>query len=299
MRQGNLSTRFHYAPITDLNVRDGCYLTSMGHTRHAPGLPYPPPGHPDQYAFDANTGRVFSDFGLVLIARGRGVFETEGEPPVDVAAGEFFCLSPSCWHRYAPDPKTGWEEYWLCFNGDYPHRLQMNGELPRRSAVVRPAGLATYKRRLLHILEALDSQEMTTTLGMGLRGLALFAEISAEAKEPSDNDTGTAESSICSEAMRYIRENLHRSINMNQLAARYGVTRRTLERYFRSEAGFSPGAYVIRCRVERARGLIETTEMPMKSVAYACGFSSPQQMIYDFHRQTGMAPGRFRVAAGR
>lgn len=299
MRQDGPSTRFHYAPITDLNVRDGCYLTSMGHTRHAPGLVYPPSGHPEQYAFDANTGRVFSDFGLVLITRGRGFFEAEGEPAVEVEAGAFFCLTPSRWHRYAPDPKTGWEEYWLCFNGDYPHRLQMNGELPRRSVAVRPAGLATYRRRLLHILEALDSQEMATTLGMGLRGLALFAEISAEAKEPPEDDAGKMEPSICSGAMRYIRENLHRPINMSQLAAQYGVTRRTLERHFRMEAGFSPGEYVIRSRVERARGLIEGTEMPMKSVAYACGFSSPQQMIYDFHRQTGMAPGRFRVAAGR
>ena len=291
MRQGKELGRFHYPPISDAVVRDGCYLTSMGHVPHPPGSEYPPAGHPEQYNFDTSKGRVFSDFGLVLISSGSGFFQAEGEEEQVVEGGDFMCLSPGRWHRYGPDPKTGWEEHWLCFNGDYPHRLLANGQLPQNSCLIRPEDGEVFRRRLSLILEGVDSKDLTTTLGMGLRALALFNEIAT----PEVSEKRIPErSGLCEEAMAWMGENLHRAVGMGQVANHLGVTRRTLERHFRKETGLSPGAFLIRSRVERARSLIETTDMPMKSVAFAAGFSSPQQMIYDFNRHTGMPPSRFR-----
>jgi AraC-like DNA-binding protein len=297
MRQTAPDTRFYYPPIRERDVRDGCYLTSMGHTVHPAGVPYPLPGHPAQYDFDARRGRILSDFGLVLISAGEGVFENESEPEQPVRAGDFFCLTPGQWHRYEPNSDTGWEEYWVCFNGDYPHRLQSNCELPAFPRLIRPPDASLLERRLKLILEVLDSESMSTTLAMGLRSLALFTEVGSMA-QPVSTDAGEEGSpSLCQEAMARIGENLHRSVDLDRIAAQLGVTRRTLERHFRREAGISPGDFIIRSRVERARGLIETTDMPIKSITYACGFRSPQQMIYDFHRHLGMAPGRFRREA--
>jgi len=297
MRQEATDTRFYYPPIRERDVRDGCYLTSMGHSVHPAGVPYPLPGHPAQYDFDARRGRILPDFALVLISRGEGIFENEREPEQAVQPGDFFCLTPGQWHRYEPDRKTGWEEYWVCFNGDYPHRLQNNRELPSFPRLIRLRKSELLQRRLKQILEVLDSSSMSTTLGMGLRSLALFTEIGSLAGPPKRASETADTPSLCQEAMARIGENLHRSVDLDAIAAQLGVTRRTLERHFRREAGISPGDYIIRSRVERARGLIESTDMPIKSITYACGFRSPQQMIYDFHRHLGMAPGRFRQAA--
>ena len=295
MRQNLEPIRFHYPPITDRNVRDGCYLTSMGHAVHPAGRSYPGEGHPELYQFDARVGRVFPDFGLVYIARGNGVFEGEGGAEQAVREGDFFCLTPGCWHRYAPEPATGWEEFWICFNGDYPHRLQINHELPRLPRLIRPDSGAAYARRLRLILDVLDEPMPGSTLGMGLRGLALFTEVSAEAsRSPGGAESAEPEDELHSATKAFIDENLHRSIDIGNIAARLGVSRRTLERRFRQRAKLSPGDYIIRARVERASRLIESSTMSIKAVAYACGFSSPQQMIYDFHRHLGMAPGRLR-----
>jgi AraC-like DNA-binding protein len=298
MRQNEPDTRFYYPPIRDREVRDGCYLTSMGHSLHPAGRRYPMPGHPAQYDFDARRGRILPDFALVLIARGEGFFENEREPEQAVHPGDFFCLTPGQWHRYEPTREAGWEEYWVCFNGDYPHRLQSNQELPAFPRLIRTAESSVLQRRLKQILEVLDSSSLTTTLGMGLRSLALFTEISSLARPlPLEPDEATAPS-ICQQAMAQIRENLHRMVELDDIADRLGVSRRTLERHFREEASISPGDFIIRSRVERARDLIESTDMPIKSITYACGFRSTQQMIYDFHRHLGMAPGRFRRTVG-
>lgn len=295
MRQDTPGSRFYYPPIRDRDVRDGCYLTSMGHSVHSAGVDYPLPGHPAQYDFDARRGRVLPDFGLVLISRGQGFFENEREPERPVRAGDFFCLTPGQWHRYEPRVETGWEEYWVCFNGDYPHRLQKNKELPTFPRVIRPPDSRWLERRLKQILEVLDQQSMTTTLGMGLRSLALFTEIGSLADPVASAEQFKVSDSLCRRAMASIEDNLHRTVDLDQVAAELAVSRRTLERHFRRVAGISPGDFVIRSRVVRARRLIESTDMPIKSIAFTCGFRTPQQMIYDFHRHLGLAPGQFRV----
>lgn len=298
MRQGSDETDFYYPPIRDREVRDGCYLTSMGHGRHPAGVKYPRPGHPSQYDFDARRGRILPDFALVLIAGGGGFFENEREPEQRVRAGDFLCLTPGQWHRYEPDPETGWEEYWVCFNGDYPHRLQRNRELPVFPRLIRPAEPSPLEQRLKQILEMSETQSLATTLVLGLRSLALFMEIGGLAGPVAVDTAQSNALSLCEEAMAQIRENLHRQVDLDVIAERLGVSRRTLERHFRNEAGISPGDFIIRSRVARARELIESTDMPIKSITYACGFRSPQQMIYDFHRHLGIAPGQFRASAG-
>jgi AraC-like DNA-binding protein len=303
LRHPVLTPHYHYPPITEAHVRGGCYLTGIGRGSIPPGTRYPPPGHPERYAFDFARGRLFGDFGLVWIAGGRGVFEAERGVRQAVREGDFLCLTPGRWHRYAPDRATGWEECWVCFNGDYPHRLQRAGELPQEPRRIRLDCPGAYERRLLQLLASAGTSEPTTTLAMGLRALALFAEIAAGPAEESarEDDGGSAPAgaaNLVAEGKRFIEENLHRPIDLSALAASLGVTRRTLERRFRKEAGIPPGDYLIRCRVERAARMIASTGMPLKAVGYACGFSSPGQMIYGFRRHKGLAPGKFRAPGG-
>lgn len=287
---------YYYPPINERDVGRGCYLTSIGSGCHAPGSPYPAAGHPPDYAFAPARGRVFPDFALVRISAGSGWFERRrDQPPEPVRPGDFFCLTPGDWHSYAPDPASGWTEAWVCFNGDYPHRLQRGGELPDQPRLLRPGPGGSFSRRFDGIIEALDSMGGSTTLGSGLRCLALYAEIAASKPGPAEADTLDSDmSGLCREVRKQIRENLHRKVDLDRIAASLGVTRRTLERRFRRECGTSPGRFLIEERVDRAIGLIESTGMPLKAIAYACGFGSPHRMIYDFRRRKGLNPGAFR-----
>src|SRR5262245_33230554 len=62
--------------------------------------------------------------------------------------------------------------------------------------------------------------------------------------------------------------------SVEDLALALGMTGRHLRRLFLCHAGASPLAVATTRRVQRAKGLLEATIMPMSEVAFAAGFSS-------------------------
>jgi len=98
-----------YLPIDDALFASPVYLTSAGRATIPPGAAYPPPGHPDLYQFKWREGRVLPEFSLLWVEAGAGVWETQrGSFPI--RAGQVGQVLSGQWHRYRPDPASGWSE---------------------------------------------------------------------------------------------------------------------------------------------------------------------------------------------
>jgi transcriptional regulator GlxA family with amidase domain len=87
-------------------------------------------------------------------------------------------------------------------------------------------------------------------------------------------------------------------VSVTELAARLGVSRRTLERRFRAATGGSPLAYLADSRVRRADWLVRTTSLPLTAVADRCGFSDSAHLSRQFRRAYGISPSAARRAGG-
>lgn len=85
---------------------------------------------------------------------------------------------------------------------------------------------------------------------------------------------------------------------VQQMCAHGGVTRRTLERRFRSATGHSPIAYVQHRRIGEARRLLERTQMPVDEVGIAVGYENTAYFRRLFHRTTRLHPGAYRRKFG-
>jgi len=81
-------------------------------------------------------------------------------------------------------------------------------------------------------------------------------------------------SATVSRAMRLIAQGALDSGGMDDLADRLGVGARHLRRLFDRHVGASPLAVAKTRRIHFARRLLDDTELPMRDVAYASGFSS-------------------------
>ena len=95
-------------------------------------------------------------------------------------------------------------------------------------------------------------------------------------------------------ALAHIRDHLRRGINVNELAAGIGVSRRLLERKFRKTLGRTPLAEIQRLRLERAKALLLESDQSLEVIAEQCGCADASQLVLRFRRETGMTPGRFR-----
>jgi AraC family transcriptional regulator of arabinose operon len=78
-------------------------------------------------------------------------------------------------------------------------------------------------------------------------------------------------------------------------SANLGVSRFT--RLFRERVGESPAAYVRRVRLNRAREILETTETPVKAIAFACGFRDAAHFSHAFFAMHGVWPTQQRQLA--
>ena len=65
---------------------------------------------------------------------------------------------------------------------------------------------------------------------------------------------------------------------------------RTFTRRFRDETGVSPVRWLTDRRVELARRLLETTELPVDRVAQRAGFGTPTALRQQLHAAIGVAP---------
>jgi len=82
--------------------------------------------------------------------------------------------------------------------------------------------------------------------------------------------------------------------NAHDLAARLGLSARTLHRQLKDE-GASLQALKDEVRRERACELLQRTQRPIKQVAQATGFHNEKSFIRAFKAWTGMAPSEWRL----
>jgi LacI family transcriptional regulator len=97
--------------------------------------------------------------------------------------------------------------------------------------------------------------------------------------------------------LRFIREHAFDNINMNDVAAAAGMSRRVFERRFVAQFGRSPKTEVLRLRLERAKELLADTDWTLTEIAERTGFKYGEYLHSMFMQKTGITPGKFRFNA--
>ena len=94
----------------------------------------------------------------------------------------------------------------------------------------------------------------------------------------------------------HIEANLDSPIRSEELAALARLTPCHFIRAFRTSFGDSPIGYIIRRRVEKAQGLMLSTDEPLSQIAIDCGFADQAYLCRLFRRIVGESPGAWRRA---
>ena len=81
---------------------------------------------------------------------------------------------------------------------------------------------------------------------------------------------------------------------MDALAARLGMGPRHLSRLFAEHLGASPLQVALTLRIQRAKRLLDSTDLPISTIAQRAGFSGPRRMNAAFARLYGRPPSALR-----
>ncbi|MCF3135124.1 GlxA family transcriptional regulator [Streptomyces olivochromogenes] len=97
----------------------------------------------------------------------------------------------------------------------------------------------------------------------------------------------------------WLEDNCDQDFTLDEIAAKAGMSTRTLNRRFREQTGTTPLQWLHRARVRRAQYLLENTEHPVERIAVQAGFGSPTAFRERFRRVVGTSPQAYRRAFSR
>jgi AraC-like DNA-binding protein len=205
------------------------------------------------------------------------------------------------WHRYRPDPETGWQERWISLNGQTVHQLMDHEFISPSRPVCECSGAEELSRRFDRLLDRIHSKPTENSILLSLRAMDFVAEVIEQtATQPlpiAANPSGPIEGvtdSLVARTLELIWTYSHRPLSVDQLVADLPVSRRTLERRFAQERSHSILDEINICRVNRAKRLLAETDLPVKTVAYLAGFTSQEHMRVTYSKQQGCSPSAYR-----
>ncbi|WP_428929305.1 helix-turn-helix domain-containing protein [Marinibacterium sp. SX1] len=284
---------FVYLPESRLCQSWGCTALSTGFTRIAAGSDYPPMRHPDDHHFVWEKGRTLQAYQFAMITEGRG--QLAAAPDMDaehaVEAGDVILLYPGVWHRFAPDPRSGWTENWIECTGTAFDRVMEMGLFPMSPPLWHGGSRVAEIFARIHRLareDALGNQPALSTLG-----LQLLAELCQSRQAPE-----RGRSRLVERARRILMETSDRPNALDQVAEELGVSYSTLRRLFRAQTGMSLKRYQDEVRIRRACELLRSSDQSVKEIAGLLGYNSPYHFSSQFRKATGLAPSLWRQRNG-
>jgi len=287
-----LHTYFKYLTVTPVEEKWGMHITTVGYSRVAPNDNYPKEEHPASHHLTWNRGRILNDYYIVFISKGKGKFESALTQPADVVAGTCFFLYPGVWHRYRPDHKSGWEEYWVGFNGSYIEQLMTSGFFDRKDPFVY---LGLNKDILIRFRDLIETVQASLPgypqqiAGITMQILGLVNNVAFH-REYNNDPVGK----LIAKARFIIQESFESTIDMEKLARELPMGYSSFRKAFKQVTGESPNQYHLNLRLNRAKDLLMSTALKINEIADHTGFDSVFYFSKMFKKKNGVSPKFYR-----
>jgi AraC-like DNA-binding protein len=216
---------------------------------------------------------------IIAVNRGQLLLNAEGKRHV-ARAGDILFYRAGCVHEERSSPREPVATVFLSF------------ETPDPLAGV-PIVAPDRNGRIRRLIEWIGEDERARR-GPEMRG-TLFAVLLAELRRLGD----AGPDPWLADMLEYLRENHARSLTLDALASRGGMSKFAFVRKFKRLSGRTPMEELRLTRLEQARTLLLTTSLPVKAIAAAVGIGDEYQLSKLLRSRFELTPRSLRTAAGR
>jgi AraC family transcriptional regulator len=91
----------------------------------------------------------------------------------------------------------------------------------------------------------------------------------------------------------YVNEHLHQDLKLNELAAIVQLSPYYFLRLFKQQVGITPHQYILQCRIDKAKSLLQHTNLSIAAIALKVGFCDQSHFTRYFKRVVGVTPMQF------
>ena len=229
----------------------------------------------------------YDSFLVLYVVRGRGYCYLDGQR-VELGVGSLVLLDCYLPHRYGTD--TGWEIYWIHFDGRMA-RDTFEAVAQTRRQVILPKNTyhAAHAMERIYTMFHVDKRISEALISKNITSI-LTEFLVYELPEEGVPEHSTR----IEEVLSYISENIDQPLTLESLAQRVSLSPFYFSRVFRRETGYTLREYLINTRINAARFYLRTTQLSLKEITYRCGYGSDSTFCTTFKRITGMTPLEYR-----
>lgn len=284
---------FKYLIVNDMDKRFGLWVNTVGFQSIPPHSSYPLKDHPSGYFFNAQKGRTLREYQLVYITKGRGLFSSETTHEKQVCRGRLMLLFPGQWHTYHPFKQTGWDEYYIGFEGPVTDNIMKAAFFTAENQVLEVGlneELVSLFSRALEIAESDKISSQQYLGGIVLHMLGMILSISKnKIFEMSDTDQKIEQAKII------MNENLLGDVDPEELAMKLNISYSWFRKVFKEYTGYAPAKYFQELKLRKAKQLLINTPHSVKEIAFMLNYKSTEHFFSTFKKHTGFTPSEYRT----
>lgn len=289
---------FKYLVSSEKDVQWGIVVDTIGSTDIPPEYDVYPPlvGHPTDYYFNTDEGRILDNYQLIYISRGRGVCYFTPKESIEVESGCVLVIPPYTWHSYFPDKKTGWQEYWIGLTGDIVSNCFCNEFIDPAQRIFKVGyseEIIEYYNRAQEI--AFQEKPCYQQVLAGIAHMILSLTLYHDTNRSFMDDRNIQ---LVERARAMLRENYLKGITLQQVAGHINMSYSWFRKMFKEYTGVSPAQYVTKLKLQTARTLLLNSDMNIKQIAYHLNYEDALYFSTLFKKYTGYSPSIYRDIYG-
>ncbi len=223
---------------------------------------------------------------LLLVIRGEGYLETPANRQV-LRRGALALVD--CYEEHCYGTDSGWEILWCHFDGTSARSFetQVQAVYPENVRMLTGSDLSRAEEEL----DGIRREDSLPRLHLRLTRLLTFL---LEMPRREETETGALDA-----VLSCIGQRFGEPITVAQMAEMAALSPWHFLRVFQKKMGMTPHAYLLQVRVNAARFYVSSGTLPLREIAWRCGFESASALCKAFRRVTGQTPGAYRQSAAR
>lgn len=140
----------------------------------------------------------------------------------------------------------------------------------------------------LYIQTAENLNDPSAVQNLNLQMLLAFAQKVKDKLIPKTSDEALQR------AIQYVLQNINCPITAAEVADHVGFSRSYFSTYFKEQLGFTLSAFILRCKLEEGKHLLQFTDKPLSVISNYLCFSSQSHFQTAFKKQYKVTPLQFR-----
>ena len=212
---------------------------------------------------------------------------------IHVGAGTIIILHPGEWHRYRPDPDTGWSEAYVGIGGEFLKDVAAAPFFTPSQTVLKTEPNGWFHHDLLELVQEIQTDSVTHPYTLALKTTTLMMAL---CENTSARSTNTSHNIAIRRANLHIAHHLGEVVDFQKLAKSLGMGYTIFRRRFQQYNGMAPLEYQIALRLRRATHLLKSSDAPVAQIASDTGFRSAAYFSKFFHDHVGSSPIQFRLS---